>query len=79
MPAKKPHAAPGRSLSDFAKAKRRASCPVCSLTTEVREQIRTAREKHIQRDVVMEWLRSEVKTGVTNEQITAHVNGHHDS
>lgn len=73
----KPKSEP-RSLVDFMRAKRRAACKVCQLPDDVREQLRTASDKDIKRRDVLEWLRTEVGSDITDAELTSHKAGHHD-
>jgi hypothetical protein len=74
----KPQEKAGRSLVDFNRAKRRSTCVVCQLPDEIRAQMRQAREKHIHRDVVVEWLEKEHRKKIAKTDLDAHTNGRHD-
>lgn len=71
-----------RSLLEFATEKRRAErrekCAVCRLPDEIRAQLRQAREKGIERRVVIEWLRAEHERPITDLELTQHYAGHHE-
>lgn len=70
--------AKGRSLTDYVKAKRRAACAVCSLPDGIREEIRAARSRKINRDTIMDWLKEEHDITLTHDQFNSHQSGHHD-
>lgn len=71
-----------RSLLEFATEKRRAErrekCVVCRLPDDIRVQLRTAREKGIERRVVLEWLRTDHQREITDLELTQHYAGHHE-
>lgn len=67
-----------KALVDFVKDRRRAACVVCSLPDDVRVQVRTAREKKIDRRTVIEWLHAEVDSKIGETDLAAHTNGHHE-
>jgi hypothetical protein len=69
---------PVTSLVAFMKDKRRAECPVCKLSEEIRTQLASASEKGIKRKDVLEWLRNAVGVAITNQELTTHRNGGHD-
>jgi len=69
---------PTLNLVDFMRAKRRATCPVCKLPADVREQLATASDKGIKRKDVLEWLRTIVGVPITDAELTAHRTGRHD-
>lgn len=71
--------AKGRSLLEYARDRRRDGCAVCSLPDEIRVQMARASEKKIRRPVVLAWLRDEHNIEIGDGDMTAHVNGHHDS
>lgn len=77
MPATKTK--PARSLSQFARDKKRSGCRVCSLPPDVRAEVRGASAKKIPRPVVIEWLRTEHGVTITGTDMAAHVNARHDS
>ena len=69
------------SLVDFARVKRqtelRATCTVCQLPAEVREQLRLARPKKIPRPVVLAWL-ADAGHAVSSGAMDTHNQGKHD-
>ena len=67
-----------RTLVDFVKDKRRASCVVCKLPDIIRQQVRAASEKKISRRTVLEWLETECGAKITDADIATHSNGHHE-
>jgi hypothetical protein len=67
------------NLVQFARARRRKGCPVCALPKEVRMQLIDARGKKIPRVIMMEWLNKELGHKITDEQLTTHAGGRHDS
>jgi hypothetical protein len=75
---KKHGAASGRTLEDFVRAKRRSNCVVCKLSPEVLAQIKTARDKRIARDIVVEWLEKDHRVKISPDELTSHVNARHE-
>ena len=67
------------SLVQFAREKRRATCPVCKLPADVLAQLIEARNKKITRAVQLEWLRTEVGVTITDDQLNVHGQGRHDT
>lgn len=67
-----------RALLTFVQDKRREKCPVCALPEEVRQQIREARDKKVDRRTIREWLKSEYGREIPETNYTTHSNGHHD-
>ena len=71
-----------RSLLEFAhaerQAERRQKCPICRLPDPIKEGLRTAREKGIERRLVMKWLRDEMKAEISELDLQGHYAGHHE-
>ena len=71
-----------RSLLEFAheerQTERRQKCAVCRLGEPVKEGLRTAREKGIERRLVMKWLRGEMKAEISELDLQSHYAGHHE-
>lgn len=67
-----------RSLEGYMKDKRRAECPVCQLSDEIREQIATASAKKIRRKDQIEWLQQEIGVDVTARDLDTHYFGRHN-
>ncbi len=68
------------TLAEFIKAKKRIGCSVCKLPVEIRAQIgRAASEKHISRDLQVEWVSLVAGHPITSEELMQHVNGRHDA
>lgn len=63
---------------EFSKAKRREACPVCQLPDEVREQMRSSRDKKITQQMIKEWLMTDYKKDIKLESLASHNAGHHD-
>lgn len=75
----RPTGAGPRSLVRFMRDKRREGCPVCALDPAVRQQLAEASTRKIPRAVQLEWLHAEVRTKVTADDLSQHVNGRHDA
>ncbi len=67
-----------RSLVQFVRDDRKARCPVCKLPTEIRAQLREAKDKRISVATQLHWLKEEYKIVLTVEQINAHRGGRHE-
>lgn len=77
---KKPTTAPEpRSLVAFVRLKKRNGCKICRLPPDIRKQLREAGEKKISVGVRLEWLREELKTPITKDELEQHLRGGHDS
>lgn len=70
--------APSRTLTQFARAKRRVGCPVCALPADVRAQLAGASSRKIPRAVQIDWLTTELSVKITDAHLTAHFGGRHD-
>lgn len=68
-------------LLDYARTKRiaelRASCPICALPVDVRQQLPVARTRKIPRATVLAWL-TELGYKVSNAELDTHGQGKHD-
>ena len=57
----KKKAAPPPSLAEFAHQRKveawKRTCIVCKLPAEIREQVRQARERKVERSVINDWIR----------------------
>ncbi len=67
-----------RSLVEFHRAKRRAACSVCSLPDAILGELKSAREKKISQDIVMEWLKAEHGITIPRQNFIAHGAAHHE-
>lgn len=68
-----------RSLAQFVRDQKRKGCPVCALPPHVLAEVRTAREKRISRQTVIEWLKVEHGISVPSAAFDSHVNARHDA
>jgi len=68
-----------RTLIEFVKDKKRASCPVCQLPADVLEQLRTAQEKKITRATQLAWLHEVHGVKITDEHLAVHYGGRHNA
>lgn len=70
------------ALVDHAREKRmeqkRALCPVCKLSAEVRRQLAEAGDRGITRKEQVAWLKEAVGADITISQLTTHFSGRHD-
>ena len=64
-------------LADFMRAKKRAACKVCQLPADVLEQLAAARSAKIRRPDMLDWLRTEVGSDITDAELTAHYSARH--
>jgi hypothetical protein len=71
--------AKGRTLEVFIKDSKRADCEVCRISIEIRGQMAQASKKKINRDTVIQWLKTDFGIIITNEQLNLHYSGKHDS
>lgn len=67
-----------RSLLEFMRDKRKATCQLCALPDAVRAELNAAREKKIPREVQKEWLKAECGISVTSQEMDFHRLGRHD-
>lgn len=76
---KTPESKPGGlSLAEFVRAKRREGCAVCRLPDELREQLRGASRRKIDKTTQREWLKNEHRIDVPIDAFNTHASGHHD-
>jgi hypothetical protein len=67
-----------RTLTDYVRAKRRKACPVCSLSDDLREQMKRARAQKIPQDDVRAWLKEDYGIELARSDFTSHGAAHHD-
>lgn len=70
---------PVRSLTQFVRDQKRKGCPVCALPPALLAEVRSAREKRISRQTVIEWLKVEHGITVPAAAFDSHVNARHDA
>jgi len=68
-----------KSLKQFVKDQKRASCAVCALPADVREQLRSAGDAKITRETQVSWLRQEFEQDVSVEDLDRHRSERHDT
>jgi hypothetical protein len=69
----------GRSLIDYTMEKKRKACAVCSLPTDIRDQLREARTRKIRLPEQIEWLAEEHGIKLTRAHFDAHYSGRHET
>ena len=69
---------PALTLTEFVRAKKRAACPVCGLTEDVRSQLIEARTKKIKRAEQLEWLAVQHQIKLTGAELDCHYSGKHE-
>lgn len=67
-----------RSLQAWARDKKRAGCPVCSLPADIREQLAAARKQRISRTEQLEWLAAEHGIQLSAAQFDTHNSARHE-
>jgi hypothetical protein len=67
-----------RTLKEFAKDQRRATCAVCKLPIDAREQLRGAGDAKITRETQLTWLAAEFNATVSMEELDRHRSERHD-
>ena len=72
------HRGSARSLTQFVRDQKRKGCPVCALPPDVLSEVRSAREKRISRQTVIEWLKVEHGIAIPSAAFDTHVNARHD-
>jgi hypothetical protein len=68
-----------KSIVDYERAQRRAACAVCSLSEEIREQVRIARKKKIPQGMVLSFLKDEYQIELKRQDFVVHSAAHHDN
>lgn len=70
---------PKRSLVEFQRDKRRAACVVCSLPSDLYEQLKLARARKISQVEAIDWLKEEEGITITRADFSTHNSAHHDT
>lgn len=71
-------AAAPRTLKQFVKDQKRASCGVCKLPEPAREQLRGMADARIKAETAVAWLAAEYDAKVSVEDLNRHKNERHD-
>ena len=68
-----------RRLLDFVMDQKRAACPVCKLSDEVKEQLQAAKTRKIPQSVQIQWLKDEMSLTVEVADFQRHYSQRHEA